>query len=199
MWLIVGLGNPGSKYLLTRHNVGFMAIDNFAQGCGSPPGKLEASALTCRLKLDDQDVLLVKPQTFMNLSGESVQELMHFYKIDADHILIVHDDVDQGFGGIKMHRNRGAGGHNGIKSISEKLGSQDYPRLKIGIGRPADSRIEVGTFVLQNFSQDEQMELSPLLNKVSDAIESFIFDGLEKAGSLHNTKAPAPGSHGGNR
>ncbi len=196
MWLIVGLGNPGARYLLTRHNAGFMALDTFATGCGSPPAKTEAQAMTSRLRLDDRDVLLVKPQNFMNNSGESVQELVNFYKIDLDRVLVVHDDADQGFGAIKFQRNRGHGGHNGVRSVSEKLGTQDYTRLKLGVGRPEDPRHDTAAYLLQNFSETEQRQLGEFLNRASDAIDSFIFDGFELASSRHNVKAPAPGPHG---
>lgn len=189
MKLIVGLGNPGSKYLLTRHNIGFMAIDNFAQGLGAPPGKVEFDSLTCKFKLDGEEVLLAKPQSFMNNSGEPVQQLMHFYKIEIQNLLVVHDDIDLEFGAVKFHKNRGSGGQNGVKSINERLGTMDYARLKLGVGRPKQPGMDVSSWVLKNFDESEQAELSDLLNYASDAIESFIFDGIELSTSRYNRKA----------
>ncbi len=181
MWLVVGLGNPGSKYLLTRHNVGFMALDNFLSGIGDPDAKEQFKGLTVKFKMEDQDIVFVKPQTFMNNSAESVQPLMDFYKIALDHLIVAHDDIDQPFGHIKIQKNRGHGGHNGIRDISEKLASADYIRLKIGVGRPPDPRMNVADYVLGKFNPDEHGRLTELLNLSSDAIESIIFDGYEKA------------------
>lgn len=188
MWLIVGLGNKGSKYLITRHNIGFMAVDAFAQAFGQPPEKSEHKAITRRMRIDGEDVLLAKPQTFMNLSGESVQALSHFYKIPPENILVVHDDIDQGFGAVKFQKNRGAGGHNGIKSVTQMLGTNAYPRLKLGVGRPANSKMDVAAYVLQNFSDSEQSELSSFIEMSVEAIEAFIFDGFEKAANKFNSK-----------
>ncbi len=183
MWLIVGLGNPGAKYLLTRHNVGFMALDNFTAGIGNLPSREERKAVTCRFKLDDEEVLLVKPQTFMNKSGESVQALLDFYKIDLARLIVVHDDIDQPFGSLKIQKNRGPGGHNGLKSINEVLGTQDYIRLKLGVGRPQDlqAKMDVADYVLQKFAEAEQSLLIDFLDRAGDAIECIVFDGFEKA------------------
>ena len=181
MWLVVGLGNPGSKYLLTRHNVGFMALDNFLSGIGDPNAKEEFKAVTTKFKMEDQDIVFAKPQTFMNKSGESVQPILDFYKVDLNHVIVVHDDIDQAFGHIKIQKNRGHGGHNGIRDISEKLATQDYIRLKIGVGRPPHPKMDVADYVLGRFSPEEHGRLVELLNLSSDAIESLIFDGYEKA------------------
>ena len=161
MLLIVGLGNPGTRYLLTRHNIGFMALDQFIKGVGVLPSKEEFDGITCRFTLDDKDVLFVKPMNYMNNSGETVAGLVNFYKIAHSEILVVHDDIDQPFGGIKFQQNRGAGGHNGIKSISEKLGSQDYVRLKLGVSRPSIPNMEVADWVLQKFGDDDQEARCP--------------------------------------
>ena len=190
MWLIVGLGNPGNKYTFTRHNVGFLAVDLFAQSCNggnAPVWKDEHKAQVCKLKIEDQPIVIAKPQTFMNLSGESVQSLMNFYKIDQEHLIVVQDDIDQGFGSMRFHKNRGHGGHNGIRSISGLLGSADYVRLKLGVGRPAHPEMEVADYVLAKFSSEEQSQLTEFLNKAGDAIESLIFDGLSKASTKYNS------------
>lgn len=185
MWLIVGLGNPGTKYQVTRHNVGFTAVDFFARGYESGPWKDEHQALTTRVKMDDELILLAKPQTFMNLSGESVQALMTFYKIPIDKLLVLHDEIEIGFGLTRFHKNRGHGGHNGIRNISEKLGP-DYTRLKLGVGRPAIPEMSVADYVLQKFSEDEMNRMPDFMNRAGDAIEYYIANGLQKASSQYN-------------
>lgn len=192
MWLIVGLGNPGGKYSLTRHNIGFMALDAYCASVGNPRWKEERQALVTRLKIEDQEVLFIKPQTFMNKSGESVRALMDYYKIALENVIVVHDDIDQGFGAIKIHKNRGPGGHNGLKSINELLSTQDYVRLKLGVGRPSHPKMDVAAYVLQNFSQEEQSHLHDFLAIAGDAIESIIFDGLSKAATKF-TRGPIVG------
>ena len=186
MWLIVGLGNPGPKYALTRHNIGFLAVDLFSQSFGNPPWSEEHNAHVCKFKLDDQQVMLAKPLTYMNKSGESVQSIMHFYKITNDNLLVVHDEVDIPFQAMRLQRNRGPGGHNGLKSINQMLGTQDYTRLKLGVGRPQHPEMDIADFVLQKFSSDEQQQLPDFLNKAGDAMESMIFDGLSKASTKFN-------------
>lgn len=185
MWLVIGLGNPGKQYALTRHNVGFMALDLFAAGLGINQWNEEHNALTAKVKVDGEQVLLVKPQTFMNLSGTSVQALMTFYKIPLEKILVLQDDIDQPFGGMRFHKNRGHGGHNGIRNISELMGA-DYARLKLGVGRPSHPEMNVADYVLQKFSSEEQSKMPDFLNKAGDAVESFIFDGIQKASSKFN-------------
>ncbi len=181
MWLICGLGNPGAKYSMNRHNIGFMALDAYCAGVGLPRWKEEKQALVTRLKIEDRETIFVKPQTFMNKSGESVQALMAYYKIPLENLIVLHDEIDIGFGAIKLHKNRGPGGHNGLKSINEKLGSQDYIRVKLGVGRPENPNMDVASFVLQNFAPHEQGQLNDFLSVAGDAIESLIIDGYQKA------------------
>ncbi|PIU00132.1 MAG: aminoacyl-tRNA hydrolase [Bdellovibrionales bacterium CG10_big_fil_rev_8_21_14_0_10_45_34] len=189
MKLIVGLGNPGPKYLLTRHNIGFLAVDSLHKSCQEPPWKEQNKALTSRFKWDDSDVMIIKPQTFMNLSGESVRPLMDYYKVAPDDLLVIYDDIDMPFGMLKFMKNRGAGGHNGIKSIDEQLGTQDYARLKLGVGRPPDARIDIANWVLSPFEKaTEEPVLADFLNLAGDAIEAFVFHGLSKATSDFNGK-----------
>ncbi len=211
MFLVVGLGNPGTKYLLNRHNIGFMALDRYLESAGGRSAwKEERKALVARAKIGPQptgqttgqtgqttsrgeaklgarpgagateEVIFAKPQTFMNLSGECVRALMDFYKIDLDHLLVVHDELDIDFGAIRVQRNRGAGGHNGLKSINEQLGTQDYSRLKLGIGKPPDKRWDIANWVLSNFFEDEAPHLGEFLDFAGDAIESFILNGFQK-------------------
>jgi PTH1 family peptidyl-tRNA hydrolase len=186
MWLIAGLGNPGAKYLLTRHNIGFMAVDHFISSAGSPPRREEKNSEVWRFKMENQELLFVKPQTFMNNSGEPIRALMDFYKIGIENLIVIHDDIDQGFGAIKIQKNRGAGGHNGLKSINEQLGSMDYLRLKLGVGRPTIPQMDVASHVLQNFAAEEQTQILPFLNVASDALESLLFEGPEKAATQFN-------------
>ncbi len=189
MWLVVGLGNPGGKYALTRHNIGFMALDAYAASVGGPRWKEERQALVTRLKIDDVEVLFAKPQTFMNKSGESVRPLLDFYKIPLENLIVIHDEIDIGFGAIKIHKNRGPGGHNGIKSLNEHLGTQDYIRLKLGVGRSPNPKVDAAAHVLQDFTPEEQTHLHDILSVAGDALESLIFDGLSKAATKHTRGA----------
>lgn len=186
MWLIVGLGNPGAKYAMTRHNIGFMALDYLHQSLKAPEGRGDFKAIVRKFKWDGREVVTAQPQTFMNLSGESVRAIMDFYKIDIENLLIVHDEIDIPFGEIRVHVNRSHGGHNGIKSVMEHLNTKNYMRLRLGIGRPADPRIAVPDFVLQKFSNEELLTLPDFLNKAVDAIETIVFEGPVKAAARFN-------------
>jgi len=186
MYLIVGLGNPGPKYAFTRHNIGFLAVDLFSQGVSNPPWSEEHKAHVCKFKLDDQQIILAKPLTFMNKSGESVQSLLHYYKIPMENMLVIHDEIDLPFGKLRLQKNRGPGGHNGLKSINEMLSTQDYTRLKLGVGRPPHPEMDVADYVLGKFNPEEQTTLPEFLNTAGDAIESFIFEGLNKASTRFN-------------
>jgi len=191
MWMVVGLGNPGAKYSMHRHNVGFMTLDAYCAGVGHPRWKEEKQALVTRLKIENEDTLLVKPQTYMNKSGEPTRALMDYYKIPVQNLIVIHDDIDQGFGAVKLHRNRGPGGHNGLKSLNESLGTQDYFRVKLGVGRPTQPRMDVASYVLQNFSTEEQAHLHELLGIAGDAFESLICDGYDKTATKF-TRGPLP-------
>lgn len=187
MWLIVGLGNPGAKYALTRHNIGFMAIDYLLKSLGAPPPKTDFKALVNKFKWDGEEVVTAQPQTFMNLSGESVIPLMGFYKIPLENVIVLQDDIDQPFGQMRFHKNRGHGGHNGIRDISAKAGSMDYIRLKLGVGRPVNPEMNVADYVLQRFSDEEMAALPDFLNKSIDAVEALFKHGLQKASSQFNS------------
>jgi peptidyl-tRNA hydrolase, PTH1 family len=187
MWLIVGLGNPGTQYALTRHNIGFMAVDFLAHGLQASPFKTDHKAQLTKVDSQGENLILLKPQTFMNLSGQSVVSAMNFYKIPLDNILVVQDDIDQPFGSIRYHKNRGHGGHNGIRNISELLGTADYTRLKLGVGRPPHPQMNVADYVLQKFNDQEQAELPDFLNKACDSIEYFIKEGLQKTSTKFNS------------
>lgn len=186
MWLIAGLGNPGPKYALTRHNIGFMALDFLHRSLQSPPVQTDAKAFVSRFRWEGQDILTCQPQTFMNLSGESVQTLMGFYKISPENLIVVHDEIDLPFGKMKLQKNRSPGGHNGVKDISARLGTSDYIRLRLGVGRPPDPRFDVADYVLQKFSAEEMSALPDFLNKSCDALEAVIFQGLVHASNEFN-------------
>lgn len=186
MWLVVGLGNPGPSYALTRHNAGFMVLDFFLKGLGNPPTKNDFKSVVSKFKIDGEDVLTLQPQTFMNRSGEAVRAISDFYKIPLDNLIVVYDEIDLPFGTIRLQKNRGAGGHNGIKDIIEKMGSNDFTRIRVGVGRPLGPQ-SVADYVLQKFSQDEFEKLPEILNRCGEALESIIFDGLAKASNKFNT------------
>lgn len=189
MKLIVGLGNPGAKYILTRHNLGFMVLDGLASeaGISDSQWKSEKKALTTKIRLGGDVVLLVKPQTFMNLSGESVRALMDYYSVELDDLLIIHDEVDFPFDVMKFQKARGHGGHNGIRSTHQHLGSNDYARLKMGVGRPP-GRQEVADYLLSNFSKDEINQLPDFLSRACDGVAFWVEQGTTKAANQFNSK-----------
>lgn len=200
MKLIVGLGNPGPKYQLTRHNIGFLLIDALAEVHGGQRQyKSEFKSETQKIKINGEPVIVCRPQTFMNLSGEAVQPLMKFYGIELKDLLVVHDEIDVPFGALRFQQKRGPGGHNGIKSIHQLLGSDDYARLRLGVGRPpifvdddnnkTRGEMPVHEWVLRNFSNDEQRRLPEFLELAIDGIEVWVKDGISKASTLFNNKS----------
>jgi PTH1 family peptidyl-tRNA hydrolase len=188
MKMIVGLGNPGPKYLMTRHNVGFMVIDALAESWGqSSQFKEEKKALVQKLSFEGESVLIVKPQTFMNLSGQAVQPLMHFYKVALEDLLVMHDEVDLPYGQMRFQKKRGHGGQNGVRNIHELLGSNEYGRLKMGVGRPAHPEHGVADWVLSPFSKEEFKSLPDFLSLACEAVEHFILHGLDKTANEYNS------------
>lgn len=186
MWLVVGLGNPGPKYALTRHNIGFMAIDYFLRAIGAPGVRQDFKAEVAKFKYEDHDLVLLKPLTYMNLSGDSVRAAADFYKIPLENILVLHDEVDLPFGQMKLQKNRGAGGHNGVKDITTKMGSADYARLRLGVGRPPHPEMAVSDFVLQKFSDEEFTAMPAFLEKACDALDLVLSQGVQKAANSVN-------------
>ncbi|KAG2435043.1 hypothetical protein HYH02_012040 [Chlamydomonas schloesseri] len=183
MWMIVGLGNPGSNYDDTRHNVGFKVIDELASAAGIDCRKLEKSAAVGKGELQGKQVLLVKPVTFMNNSGESVAALAKFYRVPPGRVLVVADDLDQPTAQVRLRQRGGHGGHNGLRSIIDRMGgTQDFPRIKIGIGRPAGP-IPIASYVLQPFSKAERPEIDTAVQESIIMIKSVLALGLEKAAS----------------
>ncbi len=178
-FMIVGLGNPGREYEKNRHNVGFMAVDHFIDKRGFSGKAVKSKAVLTDGTLFGKKLYLVKPQTYMNLSGEAVGALMRFYKIPTDHLIVIHDDLDLPFGTIRIRPGGGAGGQKGVNSIIQRLGTKEFHRMRMGIGRPP-GRMDPADYVLQNFSKDESEELPFLFNKVVDILESWISFGIDR-------------------
>ncbi|MBN2386224.1 MAG: aminoacyl-tRNA hydrolase [Anaerolineales bacterium] len=184
-FLIAGLGNPGRQYRENRHNVGFMLLDRLAVKLDARFTRLQSRALVASGNYEGSKVILAKPQTFMNLSGQSVQGLMRFYKLPIEKLLVVHDHLDLPPGTIRIRPDGGAGGQRGMESILERLGRDDFARLRIGIGRPP-GRMDPADYVLQNFSQADMTILSETLNWAAEAVLAWIKDGLEAAMNRFN-------------
>ena len=182
----MGLGNPGLNYERTRHNVGFRAIDLLCAKLGCRADRLRHKALTGFCELGGQKVLLVKPVTYMNLSGQAVRALADYYKIPPAHILVIFDDISLPVGKLRVRPNGSAGGHNGIKSLIAELGSQDFPRIKVGVGAPAHPEHEMVDWVIGKFTRDERKALDEMLKKTVDAVECVIRDGVQKAQNRFN-------------
>ena len=179
-WLIVGLGNPGSKYEHTRHNMGFLTVDLLAEKLGVKLNKVKFKAAYNIVNFAGCKCLVMKPQTYMHLSGEAVREAAQFYKVPADHILVIYDDISLPVGKLRVRPSGSAGGHNGIKNIIAHLGTQDFPRVKIGVAAPGDAG-DMIDWVIGVPSQAERKILAQSLEKAIDAAECIIIDGCQKA------------------
>jgi peptidyl-tRNA hydrolase, PTH1 family len=184
-FLLVGLGNPGREHHGNRHNVGFMIIDKFSEEVGISMSRYQSKALVGSGIIEKNKLILAKPQTYMNLSGDSVVSLIRFYKIPLEKFLVVYDDLDLPFGTIRLRASGGTGGHNGMTSIQNRLGTQDFPRLRFGIGRPP-GKMDAASYVLQDFSKDEKFFLTPMVGTGVDAVRVFILSGLEAAMNQFN-------------
>jgi PTH1 family peptidyl-tRNA hydrolase len=193
--LIVGLGNPGREYLRSRHNVGFLCVDGLTKRWGFAFGRQRARAEVADGNFRGQRVILAEPQTYMNNSGESVRGLTRMYGIEPNNLLVVYDDMDLPFGRIRLRDQGSSGGHRGIQSIIDSLGTNQFPRLRIGVGRPP-AGAEPIDHVLKSFSLSEMTELAVILNRVAGGIELFLTDGLVAAMNVLNTvpKPAAPTS-----
>jgi PTH1 family peptidyl-tRNA hydrolase len=185
MYLIVGLGNPGADYERTRHNLGFMLIDKLAAEAGATVKRSECRSLVGNTLIESQRLLLAKPQTFMNLSGEAVGCLTQKYECDASSLIVISDDLALPFGSIRLRERGSAGGHNGLKSIIGALGTNEFVRLRIGI-QPEHPLSDAKRFVLDEFSRTERDSLPEILARAADALRSVLRDGVAKAMSLHN-------------
>jgi peptidyl-tRNA hydrolase, PTH1 family len=194
--LVVGLGNPGPQYAGNRHNVGFMVAERLREKLGGAgafrekfAGELAKGSLGTR---GDSELVVLRPLTFMNLSGRSVQRAAAFFQVAVQDVLVVHDDLDLGWQTVRVKVGGGSGGHNGLKSITESLGSPDYVRIRVGIGRPAHGSSE--SWVLSDFSSTEQSELTGVVDRGVRAIETVLERGVERAMNEFNTKPKQPQS-----
>lgn len=184
-FLLIGLGNPGREYRDTRHNVGFMVIDRLCASFDIKLSRLQSKALVGSGHWNETKIVLAKPQTFMNLSGQAVGGLLHFYKVPLTQLLVIHDEIDLPLGTLRIRPAGGSGGNRGQASIIELLGTQDYPRLRIGVGRPP-GQMQAADYVLQNFSSSDLEIIQDVLDHAVDAARIFIRDGLDKAMNLYN-------------
>lgn len=184
-YLLIGLGNPGREYRDNRHNVGFMFVDRLIVRLNARGLKVQSKAIVTTATYEDRKIILAKPQTYMNLSGQSAQGLLNFYKIPIENMLIAHDDLDIPFGTIRIRPGGGPGGQKGMASTIERLGTKEFPRLRIGIGRPP-GRMDPSAYVLQDFSRDEMKILSEIVDRAAEAALTFVVDGVNKAMNIYN-------------
>jgi PTH1 family peptidyl-tRNA hydrolase len=187
-YLLIGLGNPGREYKDNRHNIGFMLVDRLAVRLDARGMKLQSKAIVTSGLYEDRKLILAKPQTYMNLSGQSVQGLLHFYKIPPENLIVAHDDLDLPLGTIRIRPGGGAGGQRGMASTIEYLGTKDFPRLRLGIGRPP-GRMAPADYVLQDFSRADLLIVSETLDRAADAVQTFVTAGLNKAMNQFNGMA----------
>jgi peptidyl-tRNA hydrolase, PTH1 family len=184
-YLLIGLGNPGREYRDTRHNVGFMLIDRLIVRLNARGMKVQSKAIVTTATYEDRKLILAKPQTYMNLSGQSAQGLLNFYKLPVENMLIAHDELDIPFGTLRIRPKGGPGGQGGMASTIGQLGTKDFPRLRIGIGRPP-GRMDPAAYVLQNFSREEMKVLSEIVDRSADAALEFVKNGLNAAMNKYN-------------
>lgn len=187
MFVIVGLGNPGSKYELTRHNIGFLTIDRLAKREGARVDRIKFKSLIGEININGEKVILVKPQTFMNLSGEAVREVMNFYKVDLKNLLVVVDDIDITPFTLRLKKSGSAGSHNGMKSIIYNLNDDKFPRLKVGVGNN-ERKIDLANYVLNGFEKKDQEKLENIIDASCDAILDFIKHGADYVMNNYNNK-----------
>jgi peptidyl-tRNA hydrolase, PTH1 family len=193
-YLIAGLGNPGLRHRSNRHNVGFMLVERLAAVAGINLGRVQQRAVVGDGRLAGRSVILAKPQTYMNLSGDAVGPLVHYYKIPHANVLVVYDELDLPLGALRLREKGGAGGHNGMRSIIHHLG-QDFPRLRLGIGRPP-GRMNPAAYVLQDFGRDELPVVDVMLDQALQAVETYLQEGIQLAMSRYNGPALPPTADG---
>jgi PTH1 family peptidyl-tRNA hydrolase len=187
VFLIAGLGNPGRTYKNSRHNIGFMVLDELAKRLDLEFSRMQAKAMVTRGEHDGKRVILAKPRTFMNLSGQSVGSLARFYKVPFENLLIIFDDADLSLETLRLRPEGGSSGQRGMKSIIQQLGTQDIPRLRVGISRPP-GKMSTPSYVLQDFSKEEQEILPFVLDRAVDAVLKYIAEGIDPAMNEYNQK-----------
>lgn len=187
MYIIIGLGNPDQRYAATRHNIGFDAITRISDEYDIPLDFKKHKALCGKGYIGGEKVVLAMPQTYMNLSGESVRELVDFYKVSSEEIIVIYDDISLDVGKLRLRSKGSAGGHNGIKSIISHLGSEEFPRIKVGVGdKPKDW--DLADYVLSRFPKEEEPIIRDSLKRTSEAVKSIITDGMAAAMNIYNKK-----------
>ena len=185
MKIIVGLGNPGKEYENTRHNIGFMALDKLAEIMNIDINKHKFNGLVGEGMHNGEKIMLIKPQTFMNLSGNCVQEAASFYKVDTEDIIVIYDDIDIEFGKIRVRPNGSPGTHNGMRNITERLQTQNFPRIRVGAGRPKEEQ-QLYEFVLSGFDEEEMKIIQNSIKNAADAVIEILKSGLLKAMNQFN-------------
>ena len=185
-WLIVGLGNPGGQYDNTRHNAGFAVADELARRGGFDIRRVRFKALTAAAQVGGQGTLVMKPTTYMNLSGEAVGEAVRFYKLAPDHVLVISDDVDLPLGRLRLRAGGSAGGHNGLKSVIQHLGCDRFPRLKVGVGGKPHPDYDLADWVLGKLQGEDKKVMDETVRRAADAVECFLKDGPQKAMNQFN-------------
>lgn len=185
-WMIVFLGNPGLKYEGTRHNAGFMAADAMAKAKGVTINRLRFRALTAQCVIGGENVLLMKPQTYMNLSGEAVGEAARFYKIPSEHIIVVSDEMALPIGKLRIRTKGSAGGHNGLKNIIAHLSTENFPRIRLGVGAPPHAEYDVKDWVLSTFKNQDAEDMAKAAARAAEAAECYIAEGADRAMNKFN-------------
>ena len=185
-WLVVFLGNPGPRYEGTRHNAGFLAADAMAKAKGVAINKLRFRALTASIEVDGQKVLLMKPQTYMNLSGEAAAQAAKFYKIPPERVIVVSDETALPIGKLRVRAKGSAGGHNGLKSIIACLGSEQFPRIRIGVGAPPHPDYDMADWVLSTFKNQDAEDMQQAAGRAAEAVECYIRSGPDRTMNLYN-------------
>lgn len=186
-FIVAGLGNPERKYTLTRHNSGFLCVDALAEKYGFEVNKLKFKSLFADTVIDGHRCIVLKPQTYMNNSGEAISECAKFYKIPPERIVIIFDDISLDVGKLRIKRKGSDGGHNGIKSIIQHLGSSDFPRVKIGVGKKPHPEYDLAAWVLSEFNKADQEALKPALLNGADAVSLIMNGETDKAMNLYNS------------
>jgi PTH1 family peptidyl-tRNA hydrolase len=184
-FLIIGLGNPGREYRGNRHNIGFMLLDRLSMTLKTRFTRMQSKALVASANWQEHKIILAKPQTFMNLSGQAVQGLIHFYKLPLENLLIAHDDLDLPIGTIRIRPDGSSAGQKGMTSTIERLGTNEFPRLRMGIGRPP-GQMQAPDYVLQDFSEDDLTIISETLDRAAEAALTWVKDGLDMAMNKYN-------------
>lgn len=189
-WIVVFLGNPGPKYTDTRHNVGFITADILAKLKGIKIDRVKFKALTavCPVGSSGKSALLMKPQTYMNLSGDAVRPAMDFYKVPLDHVIVVSDDISMDLGKLRIRKSGSAGGHNGLKDIIAKCGGDGFPRIKVGVGKPPHPEYDVADWVLSVFRNQDAITIREACTSAAQAIDVFVDEGADKAMNKFNKK-----------